>query len=76
MSLEEKTRNILNDFDNTPSDTIIQTLEEITTHFKSDLTRDYLRGKIKSILTASDETEKKNICKNLVPYLDWYLQGV
>ena len=75
MSIAEQTKQILNDFENSPSEKIIQTLGEIKNNFKSDLTRDYLQGKIDAIQNASDEAEKKKLCKNLMPYLDWYLQG-
>ena len=75
MSIAEQTRQILNDFENSSSEKIVQTLGEIKNNFKSDLTRDYLQGKIDAIQNASDEAEKKKLCKNLMPYLDWYLQG-
>lgn len=76
MSLKEQTQAILNDFENTSSETIIKALGEIRNHFQSNLTRDYLQGKIQAIADASDETERKKLCKNLQPYLDWYLQGI
>ena len=76
MSLEEKTRQILNEFENTSSDQIVQTINEIMGHFRSTLTREYLQGKIDQIVKTTDEAEKKKLCKNLTPYLDWYLQGL
>ena len=76
MSLQEQTKEILNNFDSTPSETIVEALDEIKNHFKSNLTRDYLEGKIQAISNASEESEKKKLCKNLQPYLDWYLQGI
>lgn len=76
MSLEEQTQQILNDFENTPSKKIVQILDEIKNHFKSNLTREYLQGKIQAITDTPDETEKKKLCKNLEPYLYWYLQGI
>ena len=76
MSLEEKTCQILNDFENTSSEQIVQTIIDIMSHFRSALTQEYLQGKIDQISKTSDETEKKKLCKNLIPYLDWYLQGL
>ncbi|MCV0372466.1 MAG: hypothetical protein K5793_02815 [Nitrosarchaeum sp.] len=76
MTLEEQARQVLNDFENTPSEKILLVLGEIQTHFKSNLTRDYLNGKIQTIKESKTEEERKTLCKNLVPYLDWYLQGV
>ena len=59
MSLKEQTQKILNDFENSTSEEIIQTLDAIKSHFKSELTREYLEGKIKSIKETPDENEKK-----------------
>jgi hypothetical protein len=44
--------------------------------FKSNVTIEYLTGKIKKINDLTDEIEKKKQCKLLLPYLDWYLQGL
>lgn len=76
MTLEEQARQVLNDFENTPSEKILLVLGEIQTHFKSNLTRDYLDGKIQTIKESKTEEERKILCKNLVPYLDWYLQSI
>lgn len=76
MSLEEKTRKILNDFENTSSDQIVQTIIDIMSHFRSTLTQEYLQGKLDQIAKTPNETEKKKLCKNLTPYLDWYIQGL
>lgn len=76
MTLEEQARQILDDFENTPSEKIISVLGEIQTHFKSKLTQDYLHGKIQAIKESKTEEDRKTLCKNLLPYLDWYLQGV
>jgi hypothetical protein len=43
---------------------------------KSNLTLEYLKGKVQKILELSSESEKKNQCKLLLPYYDWYLQGL
>ena len=43
--------------------------------FTSNLTVDYLKGKIKKIMDLTTESEKKKQCKLLLPYFDWYLQG-
>jgi DNA-binding protein Fis len=75
MSLRDEVKQILNDFDNTSSDKILEILTQIQSHLKSDITQNYLQGKIQAILGINDNTEKKKLCKNLKPYLDWYLQG-
>ena len=75
MSLRDKVSQILNDFDNTSSDKLLEILTQIQQHLKSDITQTYLHGKIQVILGINDDTEKKKLCKNLKPYFDWYLQG-
>ena len=76
MSLEIKVQNIINNFDNTTSDEFLEILEQIMLEFKSNLTVEYLKGKIKKIVELSSESEKKKQCKLLLPYYDWYLQGL
>jgi len=75
MSLQDQAKEILNDFDNAPSDKIIEILNQIQPHLKSEITQDYLKGKINGVLGMTDEAEKKKFCKTLRPYLDWYVQG-
>ena len=76
MSMEDKAKNILENFDATSSQQICDVLNEILTNFRSEITQDYLKGKLESVSKASDESEKKKLCSNLKPYLDWYLQGL
>lgn len=73
--MQDKVKEILNDFDNISSDKILEILTQIQPHLKSAITQDYLGGKINGILGINDEIEKKKFCKTLKPYLDWYLQG-
>jgi hypothetical protein len=75
MSLQDKVKQILSDFDNIPSDEILDVLTQIRPHLKSDITQNYLQGKIQAALGINDDGEKKKLCKNLKPYLDWYIQG-
>ena len=75
MSLEIQVKQILDDFENASSEQITDALDEIKNHFKSDITQEYLIGKIKSVRDTQEESERKKLCKALVPYLDWYLQG-
>ena len=76
MSLEIQIRTILNDFEDIHSDDFLRILGEIMREFKSNLTIEYLTGKIQKITDLTDEIEKKKQCKLLLPYLDWYLQGL
>ena len=76
MSLEKQILEILNDFEHSHSDKIIQALDEVQNHLKNELTREYLQGKIKAAKESTTESDKKKLCKNLLPYLDWYVQGI
>lgn len=76
MSLEDEIKNILDDFENTPSEKILKILNQIKPQFKNELISEYLQGKIQKILDVNDEAEKKKQCKALIPYFNWYLQGL
>jgi len=76
MSLEIKIKNISNDFDSILSSEFLEILDQIMLEFKSNLTVEYLKGKIKKIVDLPTESEKKKQCKLLLPYFDWYLQGL
>ena len=75
MSLEDEIKLILNDFEGATPESIIDVLNQIKPHFKSALISEYLQGKIQKI-QDSDDQEKKKQCKALLPYFDWYLQGL
>jgi hypothetical protein len=76
MSLETEIQKILNDFENTPSNQILEILNQIKPQFQNPLISEYLQGKIQKIIDLPDEAQKKKQCKVLTPYLDWYLQGL
>ena len=76
MSLEIKVQHTMNNFEDVSSDEFLEILEQIMLEFKSNLTVEYLKGKIKKIVELSSESEKKKQCKLLLPYYDWYLQGL
>ena len=76
MTLEDKIRQAQNDFDGASSEEIIEIIKEIQPQFRSKLTLDYLDGKIQKISSIDDDVEKKKQCKTLLPYFDWYLQGL
>ena len=76
MPLDQEIKTILENFDNTSSEKFFDVLNQIKPHFKNELISEYLEGKIQKILDLSDESEKKKQCKALLPYFDWYLQGM
>jgi hypothetical protein len=76
MSLEIKVNNILQDFDSVSSDEFLKVINEIMLEFRSTITIEYLKGKIQKITDLTNESEKKKQCKLLLPYFDWYVQGL
>ena len=76
MSLETDVRITLNNFETISSDEFLKILGQIMLEFKSTLTVEYLEGKIQKIHGLTIESEKKKNCKLLLPYFDWYLQGL
>lgn len=75
MSLKEQANDALQNFDSVSSDDFLKIVEEIRTMLKNNLTQEYLAGKISAIKETDSEEEKKKLCKNLAPYLDWYVSG-
>ena len=76
MTLEDQIKQINDNFDNTSSDHFLEILEQIKPFFKNSLISEYLQGKIQKIIDTADEIEKHQQCRALMPYLDWYLQGL
>ena len=76
MSLEIKVNNILQDFDTVSSDEFLKVINAIMLEFRSTITIEYLKGKIQKITDLTNESEKKKQCKLLLPYFDWYVQGL
>ena len=76
MSLEIKIKHIVKNFDDVSSGDFLEILDQIMLEFKSELTTEYLKGKVQKILDISTDSEKKKQCKLLLPYYDWYLQGL
>jgi len=76
LSLEVKVKQILKNFEETSSEDILEILNQIQIKFQSQIIRTYLKGKLVVISDPTNESEKKKLCKNLIPYFDWYLQGL
>ena len=76
MSLENEIKEVLDDFEHTSTERFLEILNQIKPHFKNKLISEYVQGKIQKILDSANDVEKKKQCKALMPYLDWYLQGL
>ena len=76
MTLEDKIKQTMSNLENTSSDEILEIITQIMPNFRSELTSDYLQGKIQKIRNERDESEQKKQCLTLIPYFEWYLQGL
>lgn len=76
MSLEIQIKQTMDNIENSSSEEILEIITKIIPHFRSELTSDYLLGKIQKITNEQDESEKKKQCLTLIPYFEWYLQGL
>jgi len=75
VELKSQVKEVLDNFENTNHDTIIEVLKQIKPHLRSNLTQDYLDGKISKIAQTGNDKERADLVASLKPYLDWYLQG-
>jgi hypothetical protein len=76
MTLEDQIKQTMSNLENTSSETILEIITQIMPNFRSELTSDYLQGKIQKIRNENDESEQKKQCLTLIPYFEWYLQGL
>ncbi len=76
VSLADEVKRILDDFENSTTEEIFKILNQIMPQFKNKIISEYLQGKIQKISDVNDEVEKKKQCKGLIPYFDWYMQGL
>ena len=76
MSLADEVKRILDDFENTTTEKIFEILNQIKPQFKNEIISEYLQSKIQKISDVNDKVEKKKQCKGLIPYFDWYMQGL
>ena len=76
MSLADEVKRILDDFENTTTEKIFDILNQIMPQFKNEIISEYLQSKIQKISDVNDKVEKKKQCKGLIPYFDWYMQGL
>jgi len=75
MSLEDQIKHTMDNLENSSSKEILEIITKILPHFRSELTSDS-SWKNSKITNNSDESEKKKQCMTLIPYFEWYLQGL
>ncbi|MCY4491866.1 MAG: hypothetical protein OXC46_10490 [Thaumarchaeota archaeon] len=75
MSLKDDVYGMLQKFNDADSESVLAILLQIQPHLKSNITQKYLGEKIHAVKMADTESERKKMCKALIPYLNWYVQG-
>lgn len=73
--LRTQMKEALERFDSLSSDEIVKFLDAMKGEFRTDITRDYLAGKIAKLEELKEEKERIEYCKQFKPYFDWYLSG-
>ena len=74
MPLLDDARRLRKSFESAGPDELLGLLEQICAQLRTDETRDYLRAKMDSIRNTA-ESERKVMCKDLIPYVDWYISS-
>lgn len=74
-NFKSQVKTILENFETTNQEQIVSVLQQIKSELRSNITQEYLDGKISKILQTNNEKEKSELLNSLKPYLDWYLQG-
>lgn len=74
MTLLDDAQNLRTRYESTGSDDLLSLLDRICTELRTADTQNYLRAKIDSI-RHSAESERKVMCKELIPYIDWYISS-
>lgn len=73
--LKSRVKEIFDNYNTASYDQIILVLNQIKLQLRSNITREYLEGKISKISQTTNEKEKLELINSLKPYFDWYLQG-
>lgn len=74
-NFKSQVKTILENFETTNQEQIVSVLQQIKSELRSNITQEYLDGKISKILQTNNGKEKSELLNSLKPYLDWYLQG-
>ena len=73
--LRTQIKDALEKFDSLSPEEIVKFLNAMSAEFRTDITREYLTGKIAKLADINDENERTTYCKQFRPYFDWYLNG-
>ena len=74
MTLVEDAVRTRSGFESVGTDEFLDILYRIRNELRTPITQQYLDGKMAAIRSA-EPAERRQLCKNLLPYLDWYISG-
>ncbi len=74
MTLREDATRARDCFDSTDASEFLDVISRVRDRLNTEQTRQYLDGKIQAARNA-DPDKRQALCKNLLPYLEWYLCG-
>lgn len=74
MTLTEDAVRIRSRFDSADTAEFLDIISRIRDRLHTQQTREYLGKKLEAARLA-EPSERREMCRNLLPYLDWYLSG-
>lgn len=74
MTLADDAARIRSGFDSADTAEFLGVVSRIRDQLHTQQTREYLGKKLEAARLA-DPSERREMCRNLLPYLDWYISG-
>ena len=74
MTLADDAARVRSDFDSTDTAEFLDIVSRIRDSLRTGETKSYLAKKLDAARSATP-AERRGACRNLLPYLDWYLSG-
>ena len=74
LTLADDAARVRSDFDSTDAAEFLDTVSRIRNSLRTGETKSYLAKKLDAVRFAPP-AERRVMCRNLLPYLDWYLSG-
>ena len=74
MTLADEAARASSNFDSTDPAEFLDIVSRIRDSLRTGQTKSYLDKKLEAARSAAP-AERRRMCRNLLPYLDWYLSG-
>ena len=74
MTLAGEAARVRSNFDSTDPAEFLDIVSRIRDSLRTGQTKSYLAKKIEAARSVAP-AERRGMCQNLLPYLDWYLSG-